>query len=173
MVNTSDDVTSLILENIHKQYNESKLKSIVLNSSESNYYLGNKYIKDKINLLRDTVKCNIHVAIFHCDKLNCENKTNCIDELHLLNPCCKWKLNLKITNRQLNNIKYNKVNDVGHLKKLKVLTIDKYVEGIHLLSNLDELKITSNVNEKKINARIKKLRQLNPNIKVTIMHTFV
>ena len=76
-----------------------------------------------------------------------------------------------------------KIQDIGNLRKLEILTIcDNQAEGIHLLKNLKELNIINavfidligysnscdkyKIYDKKMNNRINKLKQINPNVKV-------
>jgi hypothetical protein len=61
----------------------------------------------------------------------------------------------------------NKIKDVGNLRKLKILIIDRIIYGIHLLKNLRELHLSLVLlyNQKMINIIIK-LIKVNKNIKI-------
>ena len=55
------------------------------------------------------------------------------------------------------------IKDIGNLRNLRVLRIDGYVDGVHLLKNLDMLQININCSIK-MKRRLKKLKKINPNV---------
>mgnify|MGYP003383836946 FL=1 len=174
-VNPYTVINSMVNE-IRENYKKSNEKAIYLSIKESTYFLGNPYIRNEIKLLGKYLNCELNVYFYHYSNINYNNDRNqkcCSRKLYVLDP----NLNLQIFNSLL-NIKYKNMNDVGHLKYLRTLIIDKFVEGIHLLDKLEELDIIcyhplAKNKKKKFNARIKKLKQINPDVKITFMHSCV
>ena len=71
----------------------------------------------------------------------------------------------------LNMSNCDNIKDIGNLRKLKKLIINKYIEGIHLLRELDELILNNDLIKcNKISRRIKKLKLINPTIKIEVIN---
>jgi len=61
------------------------------------------------------------------------------------------------------------IKDIGTLRELKKLIINEYVEGIHLLKELEILVLNNKlIKYSKMERRIKKLKQINPIIKIEV-----
>jgi hypothetical protein len=57
------------------------------------------------------------------------------------------------------------IKDVGNLRKLKILEINKKVDGVHYLVSLKKLSV-NRVCYKKMKTQIKKLRRINPGVEI-------
>lgn len=64
----------------------------------------------------------------------------------------------------ISNVKL-KINNVGNLRELEELTINRDIEGIDMLINLKKL-IIHEYHSKKMKQEIKKLQKINPNVKI-------
>jgi hypothetical protein len=134
----------------------------------------------------DMIILNNTFSLMYCMDINFNNRLNklnckfgitlsCLKEaLHLYNYSSVVSLELydspKIFNldnfSSLNNLKLKNcknINDVGYLRKLKTLTTNGKMNGIHLLRNLKVLAIRKDFLNKK---EIKKMRRTNQNFSV-------
>jgi len=117
----------------------------------------------------------LHVLKLHdCDKINDVSMVGFVDKLIFVN-CKKIKdistlasikkhNSTSLSDLSVHNCK--KIKDVGNLRKLKKLTINEYVEGIHLLKELEKLIINGKC-DRKMKNRIKKLKEINPKVWIT------
>lgn len=109
------------------------------------------------------------VYVYGCRKLksvhNLEVRMICINMcfyLKEINGVCKLnKLELR---------KCDKIKNIGHLRKLTILKISNYVNGLELLKNLEYLQLYF-IPCKKTLRQITKLKKINPNLKVS-RHVF-
>jgi hypothetical protein len=161
-----------IKEKIHRLKNELKV-NIWLNFENSvidnTYDLGSVYaisltncssIKKCDNLeLVDTIKIyrclNLKdvCGLQHVNTLDLHYCHNIIDltMLHSVNT--------------LNIINCDKIKDVGNLRNLKILKINKKIDGLYLLKNLEELEVSESIADKMKN-QIVKLKKINKNVKI-------
>ena len=101
----------------------------------------------------------------------CEN----IKDISMLTSNNTLEINYHL--KKIRKIKRSqKTRDVGNLREIKKLTINTDMDGVHLLYKLEELiiyKLHSNPDiSVKMKRRIKKLKKINPNVKITIVDEF-
>jgi hypothetical protein len=164
-----------ILEQINKNYKEinknyKEKNKIKLYYFDSIYYKNDIVLKNKINKLKDELQTTICIEFYDKQNINNTNGLEHIDEL-CLKSCDKLKYFDILHNiTVLKLINCENIMDVGHLKSLKILKINRYVEGIHLLYGLEELiiNLTNKTDNKKIKRKIKKLKAINNNVNIKI-----
>jgi hypothetical protein len=156
-----------ILEEIWKNYKKEK----VINLQErkiSQYYYTNEIFRTKVNKLKIKFKTDIWISLRYLNTIKNINMLNYVTKLDISQ--CKKILDIGCLHNlhTLSIHSENNIKDIGNLRKLKILVINgkKDIEGIHLLKNLDEL-IIQEYYSKKIKKRIKKLKKINKNIKIT------
>jgi len=65
-----------------------------------------------------------------------------------------------------------KIKDIGNLKQTKILGITTKVYGLHLLKELEELKITKKC-YKEMKGEIKKLKRINKKVKIDFSRIYL
>lgn len=107
--------------------------------------------------------------VYSCYKLksiyNLEARMICI------NICINFKeINVVHKLNKLQLRKCDKIKDIGHLRKVTILKISNYVNGLELLKNLEYLQLYF-IPCKKTLKQITKLKKMNSNLKVS-RHVF-
>lgn len=127
-------------------------KIMQLNSNESLLYATDKEIRDNIDKMVKRLDTTLYLNLDGCKE---QIDTNNLRNVHTLSL-----------------IKNKKIKNVGDLSKLKKLTFNKEIEGLYLLKEVEEIiirVINGTKPSKKINDEIKKLKKINPNVKVEIV----
>ena len=133
----------------------------------SQHYYNNEIFRNKVNELKTKLKTNLWLSLRY--KNTIQNANVLTNTLKLDVSECQKILDIGCLHNlhTLSTHSANNIKDVGHLRTLKILVIqgNKDIEGIHLLKNLDKL-IIPEYYSNKTKKRIKKLKQINKNIKI-------
>jgi hypothetical protein len=133
-------------------YEHADNKAICLDQNTSILYATNKEIRDNIDKMVERLNTELHLNLDGCKE---QIDTNNLRNVHTLSL-----------------IKNKKIKNVGDLSKLKKLTFNKEIEGLYLLKEVEEITIrviNGTKPSKKVNDEIKKLKKINPNVKVEIV----